>query len=213
VQVTVLRSALRLARDVGTTTRVRSDRRDRWRALLRAGAAQYWPELRSPLTIELDRRVRQGAGGRTVRGTAADGRIIREFWVKWCPHADPCALEQSAAHMRLWRSLHAELLAPVANVLDHWPEANVLLIEGRPGESLDRILAARGHNLEDQCHKYGTKLGRWLRAYAAGRGTYDRSVEPLLGDDACRVDGGGLRVNARRLIENRLELAGRAVHE
>lgn len=147
-----------------------------------------------------------------VRGWLSDGSDssgINSFWIKWCPHADPRALDQSMQHMRWWSKNFPQLAQSIPKLMDHWPHERVLLIEGVEGVPV-------GEALEDDCVRLqlGVRsLARWHRGYAeVGNGDFTE-MPTMLGSEVHRTSAGQLHVRADRLIEERIALAAEAAYQ
>jgi hypothetical protein len=213
----LMRSAIRLARDVAASTRLAPQQRRRWIALLKRRRPLYCPEIGRQADVLLDRRVRRANDGYLVRVAIRDRHHCRVLWIKWLPAADPAVMELTLNRMRWWQDQHPQLRGPVAALRDFWPGENVLLIEGRPGVALNKRLrpgAQDGANGDtDDLEQAASGLGAWLRAFARGRETYDETVHPMLGAQATRSSDGRLLADALRLLELRIELARQAAHE
>jgi len=209
--MTLVKSALALVRDVRAGTEVTPRRRRRWLALLDAGRCAYWPDLDGLVNVTLEHRVRFSNAGPLLRGRVEGRTGSRVFWIKWCPTADPTALEQTAHHMRWWRERHPDLCKPVADLLAYWPEDKILLIDGRAGKPLREQLRDtdqyRERKRAAQLAETVGRLGGWMRTYACGQGAYEADVAPLLGYAVRLTNDGRLLASARLLLESRIERA------
>lgn len=205
-----LSTSLRFARDLHASSKLMGVNRRMWIARIAEASSQYWPTLGKASRVHISRRVRAGREGYLVRGKATHGTVEQTFWIKWSPRANPQDQAQTIERMNWWRSAHSELTAPVPRILDHWPDQAVLLIEGRPGKPLSRIMLRPGAAHTQAAAKSAHRLGRWLRSYADGHGTYAADVTPLLGDQVERTAGGRLIIDARRLLESRIQRAQQA---
>lgn len=180
--------------------------------------------------ITLQNRGLCGQQERVLQGVIRDGRHRRPFCLKWCPGADPDALERTYTRMKWWRERHPELAASVVDILGVWPDEQLMLLDWRPGNRLGRHLkrhfpfrregamwwrrlgrdvSARrspGRRLRQlDVDQLGTELGDWLCRFAAGHVNYGPEVDPLLGLCAGRRPDGRLFVDARHLLEQRVE--------
>ncbi len=204
----LLQSTLRLARDVKATALLKQIQRRRWLALLESKRAAYWPGIDPGADIVLDRRVRSGAGGYMVRGQVSDEGQPTSFWIKWCPDADPRALEQSIRHMHWWRSHYPQLGRSVPKLIDHWPQENALIIEGVEGVPVGQLL----NQGAPQLHNAIQAVARWHCEYS-GIGNIDvTELDTLIGGEVYRTEGGHLHVRADRLIETRIALASESAY-
>ncbi|NOX59583.1 MAG: phosphotransferase [Planctomycetes bacterium] len=199
----LLQSTLQLARDFRATAMLESARRKRWMHLLEARRHTYWPQAQATSTIALDRRVRIGAGGMMLRGELIGEPQSISFWIKWCPDADPVALEQTNSHMRWWLAQHPRLAQSVSQLLDYWSGEKVLLIQGVQGEPLGRSL----HRDVPSRDTAVQALARWHRTYAQIESAGSDQPSTLCGDEVYRSKDGHSCVHADRLIERRIELA------
>ena len=206
--------ACQVARNFAGSARLSAERRHRWEDRLRAVAATYWPELGRQPDVGVESRLRPSNGGWLVRGSIGAGRERRPFWLRWCPEADPEALLQTAEHMTWWRKHHSSLENSVADVFDHWPDESVLVLEGAAGIPLDRRL----RRVQPATHAYHELLGafagagRWLRSYRCAPIDLAHAPQSLVGSEVQRTADRQLVVNARRLLEGRIERAEEAVH-
>lgn len=205
----LLQSTLKLARDVRATALVKQVQRRRWMALLSAKRAIYWPDADSGADIELDRRVRSGAGGYMVRGTIGTDAQPTSFWIKWCPDADPRAPEQTIRHMRWWTSRYPQLARSVPNLIDYWPEENALLIEGVNGVPVGQLLNQDAPHLPEAIRE----VARWHRAYSEIGDADVTEIDTLIGSEVFNTHEGELHVRADRLIESRIALASEAAYQ
>ncbi|UCC30337.1 MAG: phosphotransferase [Phycisphaerales bacterium] len=117
--------------------------------------------------------------------------------------------------MTWWRRHHPALCREVVDIPAFWPDEKVLLMEGRRGERLGRHLTyglAPVPRSTSDLDGYSTRLGEWLRVFAGGHPEYGPDIEPLLGMQARRRDDGQLTVNARRLLEQRIERGRQAAY-
>ena len=88
-------------------------------------------------------------------------------------------------------------------------------MEGCRGERLDRHLTyglAPAPRTASDLDDHTTRLGEWLRAFTDGNPEYGADIEPLLGMQARRREDGQLTVNARRLLEQRIERGRQAAY-
>lgn len=197
--------------------RLTTERRRRWIQRVERSCREHWPDLDVNISVTLERRVYRGSGGLILCGVIRDTRVCRSFCVKWCPTADATAMALTLTRMRWWRRHHPVLSRKVVNILAFWPDEKVLLMEGRRGVRLGRYLVngftlAPAPRSASALDRYSTGLGEWLRAFAGGHPRYGADIEPLLGMQARRRDDGQLTVNARCLLEKRIERGRRAAH-
>jgi hypothetical protein len=125
-------------------------------------------------------------------------------------------MEQTLARVTWWRHHHPDTRREVVPVLAFWPDEMVLLIEWRAGRSLGRYLTMQlpgAVRAGVQLERCGAMLGNWLRAFAGGDGTYGPEIESMLGLQARRHDDGRLSVDARSLLEQRVERGERAASD
>jgi len=203
-----MRSFLRHADVSRAVPRLTGERRRCWVRRLDESCREYWPDLGSNVSVTLARRALARSGGHVLCGTITDGRVDRSFCIKWCPAADPTAMEQTLVRVKWWRRHHPELSKEVVDVLAFWPDEMVLLMERRSGRCLGRYLGnglARSVKPASELDIYGARLGEWLRSFAEGNRIYGAEIQPMLGLHACRRDDGRLVVDARRLLEQRIE--------
>lgn len=156
----------------------------------------------------LVRRALRGSGGWVVRGSAREESTIRSFCIKWCPTAEANELALTYRRLTWWRQRHPRLRDTVAEPVALWLDEKVLLLGQSRGARLSRFLersswrdAASLSELDD----YGVKLGEWLHAFAAIDETFGAEIEPMLGLHVERRADGWLLVNARNLLERRIE--------
>lgn len=227
--------ATRGSRSIAAVKRpVLSDRR-RWLSRLRDSYPAYWPDTSQGAEIALQDRALRGRRGRVFRGVVQDERRRRVFCVKWCPEADPDALETTFKRMKWWRACHPELAGCVVDILGVWPDEQVMLLDWCAGSRLgghlrqqlplrhDRAMSRKPPGRHEaaktrrrtglrhlDADRLGTELGEWLRRFAAGRVKYDPDVDSSLGLSTQRQSDGRLIVDARRLLEQRIERGERA---
>ncbi|MCA9250614.1 MAG: aminoglycoside phosphotransferase family protein [Phycisphaerales bacterium] len=204
----LLQSTLRLARDVRATALLRQVQRRRWMTRLESCRGDYWPDAGSS-AIALDRRVRSGAGGYMVRGVLGDGAQSKAFWIKWCPEADPRALEQSIRHMHWWEMRYPQLARFVPKLIDYWRDENALLIEGVEGVPVGQLLSQDAPELPTAIQA----VARWHYEYSQIGDVDVTELDTLLGSEVHRTPEGALHVRADRLIESRIALASEAAYQ
>lgn len=132
---------------------------------------------------------------------SARGRTVA-LRLKWCPDADPLALRATDENMRWWRARHPRLCGPLPELLDFWPDEQVLVMAECPGVPLSTCREAPERAV--------TSLGRWLREYAAVQPPYGEDLGPRLGATVTRAATPPLLVDAQPLLEQRLAAAERA---
>ncbi len=103
----------------------------------------------------------------------------------------------------------------MVNVLGCWPDENVLLMEAAPGFPLSRRTRRFPRQPKQDSETPGhliTAVGTWLHAFAEGHGRYGAEMDPLLGGHARRGLDGRFVVDARHLLEQRIDLGNQAAH-
>jgi tRNA A-37 threonylcarbamoyl transferase component Bud32 len=178
-------------------------------ALLEAKRAAYWPDDDPGADIVLDRRVRSGAGGYMVRGAVGKDAQPTSFWIKWCPDADPRALEQSIRHMRWWASRYPQLACSVPALIDYWPQENALLIEGVEGVPVGELLNQDTPSLPQAIQA----VARWHYEYSQIGDVDVTELGTLLGSEVHRTPDRQWHVRADRLIESRIALAAESAYQ
>ncbi|MCB9849904.1 MAG: phosphotransferase [Phycisphaerales bacterium] len=201
MMMTPLHATFRLLRDARCSLRVPSTLRKRWSHRLAMLAEGLLDVPAHTLSVRFRPRVRVGAGGRMLRAIVTGGQRTLAVRLKWCPGADPAALDATERNMRWWRAQHPQLCEPVADLLDYWPDDRVLVIAERRGEPL---------NTGGGDAPVVSKIANWLRKYAEGDNTYGEDVSPLLLATVQRTAAGKLRVNARPLLEARIASASKS---
>lgn len=165
--------------------------------------------------MSLTGRPVRGSAGWIVTGNVHDETISQPFCIKWCPSAQDDELPVTYRRLTWWRRDHPSLSQGVAELIDFWADEHVVLMTRSPGCRLDRSISLwhcdgpSGIRELDNC---ADRFGAWLGAFAVGHGTYGADVEPMLGADSRRRPDGRLIVNARRLLEARIERGHRAAH-
>ncbi len=151
-----------------------------------------------------------------LHGEIHDGRVRQPLCIKWCPDGATEAIELTQKRLNWWRRHHPDLAKQVVRVVAHWPDEKVLLMDRCPGERLGRVLhrhrAGALEHRERDLDRLAEALGEWLRVFASGLPRYGKEIEPLLGQQARRLDDGRLVVDARHLLERRIERGERAAH-
>jgi len=199
----------RLIRDLRASAGFSEKKRAQWVERLASLGLNNAGDAGAQVRARLERRVRQGAGGWMLRAVIAfEDAIASEdhaqfLRLKWCPDADRAALDATAQNMRWWSAVHPELAGGAADLVDYWPDEQVLLIAECPGRPLGAI--------ESDAESGAAQLGAWFRRYALGHERYGNDVDPRLGATVRRDEAGRLWVKAQPLIEARLERAERAV--
>ena len=194
--------------------RLTSERQARWVRRLNKSCREYWPDLGPGATAALARRAWARSGGHVVRGTIGDQPISRSFCLKWCPAADPVAMEQTLRRVTWWRQHHPKLRKQIAPVLAFWPDEMVLVMEWRSGRSLGRYLRnGLAHSTKhiSGLERYGSELGEWFREFAEVGEVFGVEIQPMLGLLVRSNADGRLVVDARRLLGQRIERGERAV--
>jgi len=173
---------------------------------------RYWPPAGAVEAVYVNRRSRRSFDGYLISGYAQAGDARRAFWIKWCPQADPAAMEHTYARMKWWQSQHNQLCENVADLIDYWPDQKVLLIKGRRGRPLTKLLKPDEPAYSDaSIEGISYRLGRWLAAFGRGHRAYGPDVKPLGGHSCRQLPTGQLRVDNRVLIDERLLRARSAV--
>jgi len=200
-----LAATARIIRDAATSAELTASMRRDWCERLRKFWSARWQTPPSGVVVRLGRRIRAGAGGRMVRAVViAPGRHAA-LRLKWCPTADPAALEATAVNMRWWRAAHPDLAANVAELLDDWPDQRVLVMAECEGEPLSPRSAVPETVI--------VRLARWMRAYAYARRAPLAELKPRLGAAVSATAQGRLVVDARRLLATRAGTLARAADD
>ncbi len=195
------------------------ERRRRWIQRIRASCSEYWPELGPDGRVRLDGRLRPSTMGHLVRGQIEQKDACRTFWIKWCPGCEEPPLRQTFVRMSWWQDTHGSLRSGAAAILDYWPDECALVVEGRPGKSLDRLMdrcgggPAIGRIETEEITRTAGSFARWLRAFSRGHETYGSDIQPILGLQSSLTHTGGLVVDARELLRRRVERGSRVAHE
>jgi hypothetical protein len=201
--VSPLTATARFFRDAATAVELTPLLRSLWIQRLCAEWAQRWQVPARAVRARLTRRVRVGSGGRMLRATVRSGPRREAVWLKWCPDADPAALDATVANMHWWRVRCPELARRAADILDYWPDDRVLVIE----ERLGMPLGAR----PTRSREVVAELAGWMSAYAACCDIEAQADQPRLGS-AVRISREGRAVvDARRLLEARAKRANESV--
>ncbi len=169
----------------------------------------YWPGGDPSAELVLDRRVRSGAGGYMVRGVVGSDARSTAFWIKWCPDADPRALEQSIRHMHWWSEHYPQLARSVPKLIDYWRDENALLIEGVEGVPVGQLLNQDAKDLPAAIES----VARWHYEYSQIGDVDVTELGTLLGSEVYRTPEGDLHVRADRLIESRIALASESAYQ
>ena len=203
-----LRNTLRLARDLGAGSLIGRHRR-RWAAMVRDRCARWWPGIAGSIDVRLDLRPRTSPTGLMLHGVVSGSDSQREFWIKWRPASDPVAMANTIAFMDWWRAEHPRLAPAAAEMLDHWPDESVLIVQACAGRTLGRTIAEIASPASQEKMHIVTlgvrRLGRWLKAFGAGSDRYGPDITPLLGDQITRADDGTMTVDVPALLEQRLK--------
>lgn len=200
--MTTIHASSRLVLNAVSARFLSRKRRGEWHERLRALAARRLNTPQPDVSVRISRYLRAGAGGRMICAQAsARGRMLA-LRLKWCPDADPPALRATDENMRWWRARHPRLCGPLPELLDFWPDEQVLVMAECPGVPLSTCREAPELAV--------TGLGRWLREYAAGQPPYGDDLAPRLGATVTLAAAQPLLVDARPLLEQRFAAAERA---
>ncbi|MCB9865328.1 MAG: phosphotransferase [Phycisphaerales bacterium] len=202
--MTVLQATVQLIRDASAAAEVTPTLRARWAQRLRDLFADRWQVPAANVDVRIPRRLRVGAGGRMLRGLVRAADHTAAVRIKWCPQADPVAIEASVVNQRWWRGWNSPLAAAIPETLAGWTDDRVLVIEERPGLPLDAA---------DERLDVVQRLAAWMRTYAHATPPASPELQARLGSAVRLNDDRQLTVDAHALLKLRVSAAEAAADE